>query len=87
MPLLHLDVSTKLVQYIKLAQAETGTGTETVRAPRLVLEGAEREHVLAVIRTALQRRPKRAACASHSPSAGLGRAGWGRLRPVAGICA
>jgi 1-pyrroline-4-hydroxy-2-carboxylate deaminase len=61
MPLLHLDVSTKLVQYIKLAQAETGTGTETVRAPRLVLEGPEREHVLAVIRTALQRRPKRAA--------------------------
>jgi len=61
MPLLHLDVSTKLVQYIKLAQAETGTGTETVRAPRLVLEGQEREHVLTVIRQALQRRPKLAA--------------------------
>ena len=34
MPLLHLDVSTKLVQYIKIAQAMAGLGTETVRAPR-----------------------------------------------------
>src|SRR5215467_10618399 len=38
-PLLHLDTKIKLVQYIKLAMAETGLGTETVRAPRLPLEG------------------------------------------------
>jgi 4-hydroxy-tetrahydrodipicolinate synthase len=41
-PLLHLDVHTKLVQYVKLAQALCGHGTETVRAPRRKLEGAER---------------------------------------------
>src|SRR5437016_4352052 len=36
-PLLHLDTYPKLVQYIKLAMAETGLGTETVRAPRMPL--------------------------------------------------
>ena len=41
-PLLHLDTRIKLVQSIKLAMAETGLGTETVRAPRLPLVGAER---------------------------------------------
>lgn len=61
MPLLHLDVSTKLVQYIKLAQAEVGLGTETVRAPRLALTGAERDHVINVVRSALAKRPKLAA--------------------------
>ncbi|MFQ5421422.1 MAG: dihydrodipicolinate synthase family protein, partial [Anaerolineae bacterium] len=44
MPLLHLDVSTKLVQNIKLAEAMTGLGTEYVRAPRLPLAGEERKH-------------------------------------------
>jgi len=57
-PLLHLDTKPKLVQYIKLAMAETGMGTEWVRAPRLPLEGAEREEVLAVIRHAIATRPK-----------------------------
>jgi dihydrodipicolinate synthase/N-acetylneuraminate lyase len=61
MPVLHLDVSVKLVQYIKLAQATVGYGSETMRAPRLPLEGAERETVLAVIRAALANRPKLAA--------------------------
>ena len=42
MPLLHLDVATKLVQYIKLANQMTGEGSEWVRAPRLTLEGEER---------------------------------------------
>jgi len=56
-PLLHLDVSSKLVQYIKLAIAENGLGSEWVRAPRLPLEGEERERVLGVIRTALATRP------------------------------
>ncbi len=61
MPVLHLDVSVKLVQYIKLAQSMVGAGSETMRAPRLPLEGAERAHVMAVIRTALAKRPKLAA--------------------------
>jgi 4-hydroxy-tetrahydrodipicolinate synthase len=56
-PLLHLDTHAKLVQYIKLAAAETGHGTETVRAPRLPLVGSERERVLAIVRKAMQTRP------------------------------
>lgn len=56
-PLLHLDTHPKLVQYIKLAMAETGLGSETVRAPRLPLVGAEREEILAVIRKAIRSRP------------------------------
>jgi len=35
MPLLHLDTHPKLVQYIKLAMAECGLGSETTRAPPL----------------------------------------------------
>ncbi len=58
-PLLHLDTHVKLVQYIKLASAECGYGTELCRAPRLPLVGAEREQVLKIIRTALATRPKR----------------------------
>lgn len=54
MPLLELDTHSKLVQYIKLAEAEVGLGTETVRAPRLTLVGEEREQVLKVIRDALK---------------------------------
>ncbi|WP_343719831.1 dihydrodipicolinate synthase family protein, partial [Achromobacter dolens] len=42
-PLLHLDVSTKLVQNIKLAETLAGVGNEHVRRPRLPLVGAERE--------------------------------------------
>ncbi len=57
-PLLHLDTHPKLVQYIKLANAECGYGTEMVRAPRLTLEGAEREQILGIIRKAIATRPK-----------------------------
>jgi 4-hydroxy-tetrahydrodipicolinate synthase len=57
-PLLHLDTHVKLVQYIKLAMAETGLGTEMVRAPRLPLTGEERERILAIIRQAIKTRPK-----------------------------
>jgi 4-hydroxy-tetrahydrodipicolinate synthase len=57
MPLLHLDTAPKLVQYIKLAQAMAGLGTETVRAPRLALEGEERARVTALIQAALDNRP------------------------------
>ncbi|MEA2779964.1 MAG: 1-pyrroline-4-hydroxy-2-carboxylate deaminase [Rhodospirillaceae bacterium] len=61
MPVLHLDVSIKLVQYIKLAQAMVGFGSETLRSPRLPLEGAEREAVMAAVRQAIETRPKLAA--------------------------
>jgi 4-hydroxy-tetrahydrodipicolinate synthase len=57
-PLLHLDTHVKLVQYIKLAAAETGHGSETVRAPRMPLAGKEREDILALIRHAILTRPK-----------------------------
>ncbi len=56
-PLLHLDTKVKLVQYIKLAMQETGLGSEMVRAPRLPIEGAEREEILGIIRKALASRP------------------------------
>lgn len=56
-PLLHLDTHVKLVQYIKLAMAETGLGTETVRPPRLPLVGEEREEILSIIRQAIRNRP------------------------------
>jgi 4-hydroxy-tetrahydrodipicolinate synthase len=61
MPLLHLDIGHKLVQQIKLAQHLAGLGSELVRAPRLVLEGAERERVRAIVQRALDRRPRLAA--------------------------
>lgn len=61
MPILHLDCHTKLVQYIKFAQALAGLGSETVRAPRLKLEGEERARIGATIRAALESRPKLAA--------------------------
>jgi dihydrodipicolinate synthase/N-acetylneuraminate lyase len=57
-PLLHLDTHMKLVQYIKLASAECGFGTELTRPPRLPIVGEEREQVLNVIRTAKATRPK-----------------------------
>jgi dihydrodipicolinate synthase/N-acetylneuraminate lyase len=56
-PVLELDIHPKLVQYIKLAASRTGIGSEVVRAPRLVAEGAERKEVLAVIDKALTNRP------------------------------
>ncbi len=56
-PLLHLDTKIKLVQYIKLCMAEVGLGSETTRAPRLRIEGAERDDVLGIIRKAVATRP------------------------------
>ncbi len=56
-PLLKLDTLPKLVQYIKLAVAECGYGSERTRAPRLAIEGAEREEVLAIIRKGIETRP------------------------------
>jgi len=57
MPLLHLDIPVKFVQYIKLAVQEAGLGREWVRAPRLTLRGAERERILRIIHTGLETRP------------------------------
>jgi 4-hydroxy-tetrahydrodipicolinate synthase len=57
-PVLHLDTHVKLVQYIKLAVQECGLGSETVRAPRLPLVGAERDEVLALVRRAIATRPQ-----------------------------
>jgi 4-hydroxy-tetrahydrodipicolinate synthase len=58
MPLLELDIHPKLVQYIKLAETMTGIGSEYVRAPRLVLEGAERDRIVAVIEAGINSRPQ-----------------------------
>jgi len=68
-PLLHLDTKPKLVQYIKLADAMAGTGAEYVRAPRLTLEGDERNAIAAVIRHAIENRPALA----EMPAAGVAR--------------
>lgn len=57
MPLLELDIHPKLVQYIKLAAQQTGIGSEYVRAPRLMLEGKERERVLKIINDGIVKRP------------------------------
>lgn len=57
MPLLELDIHSKLVQNIKLAEVATGLGSEFVRAPRLPLQGEERERVLHIINEALNNRP------------------------------
>lgn len=58
-PMLHLDVSTKLVQNLKLIDALVGVGTEHVRRPRLPLVGAERAAVEAIVRKALATRPEK----------------------------
>ena len=58
MPLLHLDVSVKFVQNIKLAEARADGGNERVRAPRLPLAGEERARVEAIIANALATRPR-----------------------------
>ncbi len=56
-PLLHLDTKVKLVQYIKLCMVEVGLGSETTRAPRLMIDGAERDEILRIIRGAIAARP------------------------------
>lgn len=58
MPLLELDIHPKLVQYIKMAEKAAGIGSEYVRPPRLIPEGAEREAVMAVINQGIADRPK-----------------------------
>ena len=58
LPVLELDIHPKLVQYIKLAAFATGIGTEHVRAPRLALEGKEKDYVQTVVNDALECRPE-----------------------------
>ncbi len=57
LPLLRMDTVPKFVQLIKLVQARVGKGSERVRAPRLVLSGAERDVAEAQIAHALKHRP------------------------------
>ena len=53
LPMLRLDTVPKFVQLIKLAQQCVDLGSERVRAPRLVVEGAERAAALKVIEDAI----------------------------------
>ena len=57
MPLLELDIRPKLVQYIKLAAAEVGLSNAYVRAPRLQIEGEEKESIMAIIKEGIKNRP------------------------------
>ncbi|MBS1524483.1 MAG: dihydrodipicolinate synthase family protein [Bacteroidetes bacterium] len=70
LPVLELDIHPKLVQYIKLAEVATGIGTENVRAPRLKVQGAERERVMKIINDALAVRPE------------LPEGSWGRVKEL-----
>jgi len=56
-PLLDLDVSTFLVQQIKLAEAIAIGSTEHVRAPRKPLTGDHRARVEKTVRDAIAKRP------------------------------
>jgi len=56
-PLLDLDVSTFLVQQIKLAEVFAIGSNDRVREPRLPLSGEHRARVTKIIETALANRP------------------------------
>jgi 4-hydroxy-tetrahydrodipicolinate synthase len=56
-PMLHLDVSTKLVQNLKLIDVVAGVSTEHMRRPRLPLIGPERDYIETVVKKALATRP------------------------------
>jgi dihydrodipicolinate synthase/N-acetylneuraminate lyase len=57
LPLLHFDVSTKLVQNLKLIDVLVGVGSEHVRRPRLPLVGEERAVIEKAVKLALATRP------------------------------
>lgn len=57
MPLLHLDVSVKFVQNIKLVESIVRGTSTVVRAPRLPLVGEEHDRVVAIAKAALANRP------------------------------
>ena len=52
-PLYHLDTVVKLVQHIKLAERIITGAAETVKPPRLDLEGAERARTIAIVEKTL----------------------------------
>jgi 1-pyrroline-4-hydroxy-2-carboxylate deaminase len=58
MPLLHLDARPDLVQCIKLCEYIAGRGTYLTRPPRLPLAGADRAQVEAIMRRAMETRPR-----------------------------
>jgi 4-hydroxy-tetrahydrodipicolinate synthase len=58
LPLLRMDTVPKFVQLIKLVQEMVGMGNSRVRPPRLQLVGAELEETRAIVREALENRPK-----------------------------
>ncbi|QLJ12614.1 dihydrodipicolinate synthase family protein [Pseudomonas putida] len=53
-PIYHLDVHVKLVQYIKLSESITAGYSEELKAPRLKLEGAERERVIEITKSTVE---------------------------------
>jgi 4-hydroxy-tetrahydrodipicolinate synthase len=57
MPLLHLDAEHDLVQTIKLAEQIMGRGSERVRMPRMILSGARRAEITAMVEMAAATRP------------------------------
>lgn len=57
MPLLHLDAEHDLVQTIKLAEQIMGRGSERVRMPRMILSGARRAEIIAMVEKAAATRP------------------------------
>lgn len=57
MPLLHLDVSHRFVQNIKVVEEMVRGTSTTVRAPRLELEGAELERVREIVAAAIETQP------------------------------
>ncbi|MFZ1705912.1 MAG: dihydrodipicolinate synthase family protein [Saprospiraceae bacterium] len=57
LPLLELDIHSKLVQYIKLAEKMEGIGSEHVREPRLTLIDQEHKSVTEIILKAQKNRP------------------------------
>ncbi len=57
LPLLRMDTVPKFVQLIKLVQEEVGMGNARVRAPRMVLTGAELAETQKVIAEALATNP------------------------------
>lgn len=57
LPLLRLDTVPKFVQLIKLVQEKVGMGSERVRAPRLVMQGSERDAAMRVIDHAIANAP------------------------------
>src|SRR5690606_36112522 len=65
-PLLDVDVSTKLVQNIKLVEALVIDSNERCRAPRLPLAGPERERIVALVEKALATRPEIPTLASRT---------------------